>query len=305
MIHVDNEYNTQVNTYITFIDRVKNCYKEGYITKNEYISLLNWLLYYNVYEFCYRGNLQEFKNEFANYLLGNTPYDNNKMSLIEFIKHANVSSSKTEYKSTLKIIHKIINNLISVYIINNSKLRNITPVEIVNQVRYKVLEPIIHGIYDVAYYEDGNGNTQQPIEYYKILNSKTAINKIDSDFDITYKILSLQEYKDYEENFNQFKQYYHGLRRKSSNDPDYNHQDPNKIQYQPFESVKNKMKIKTEENKIENTNENTNENKICSPINKNINQNSGNSNPMPENIYSKILPYLVHTKLDHKPNNNN
>ena len=41
----------RVNNYIAFINKIKECYKQGYINNNEYISLLNWLVYYNVYEF--------------------------------------------------------------------------------------------------------------------------------------------------------------------------------------------------------------------------------------------------------------
>ena len=42
----DNQYNVQ-KSYMTFIERIKQCYKQKYINDNEYVLLLNFLLYSN------------------------------------------------------------------------------------------------------------------------------------------------------------------------------------------------------------------------------------------------------------------
>ena len=119
---------------------------------------------------------------------------------------------------------------------------------------------------------------------------QTAINKIDTEFNITKKILESSEYKAYEENYGQFKLYYRFLRRKSSNDVDYNNELKNKTQYKAFKDVKEEIKdIK--------------ENKVVK-LKKNIIKNN-NEPAMPEIIYSNILPFLVHTNLDRKANTNN
>ena len=76
LVQANNEYNEQVNTYITFISRIKECYNEYCINKDEYISLLNWLLYCNVHVFFntvrqrllvtwMSENHQTFNNRFA------------------------------------------------------------------------------------------------------------------------------------------------------------------------------------------------------------------------------------------------
>ena len=279
------EHKYKLFGYLTLIERIKQCYEENYINKKSYILLLQYLIYYNSYE------ILKCEIEYDSIEEDDSKEEDDSNSFRKIFKfrrskHVNIG-----------VINRIIYYLIQPLLPKSRKIQEITADIMLNNIKSQILDAMVQGIYD-----NSPGYMRDCLDE---ADKKIIRNLFDSEFYITERIKLLPEYKDYEENFNQFKQYYRLLRRKSSNDPDYNHQDPNKIQYQPFESVKNKMKIKTEENKIENTNENTNENKICSPINKNINQNSGNSNPMPENIYSKILPYLVHTKLDHKPNNNN
>ena len=297
LVQANNEYNEQVNTYITFISRIKECYNEYCINKDEYISLLNWLLYCNVHVFFntvrqrllvtwMSENHQTFNNRFANYLLVKTEYDKKEMSLIElYKKYADGLVDEIEYTSTLRVINKIIDDLISIYI-DSSKLKQITPVDLMNNIKYKILKYIIQGIYDNAYYKDENGNEQQPKEYYKILNSQTAIDKIDTDFNITRKILCLSEYQEYKENYNQFINYYHGLYMKSKNDENYDEKSKETIQRPLLEDIKNKI-----QNKL--------------GIKTNIESNNKNGTPLSGPIFETILPFLVHTKLDRKSNINN
>ena len=125
------------------------------------------------------------------------------------------------------------------------------------------------------------------------------INKIDTEFNITNKILESQKYKDYKDNCDdKFKTYYQLLRSEKGSVGKYNKSLTNVKQ-----SIKDIMTIKNNEKKQEEKTKDIKENKVIKS-NENIIKNNNNEPAMPEIIYSNILPFLVHTNRDRKSNTN-
>ena len=154
-----------MNNYITFINKIKDCYIKNHISKDECVLLLNWLLYNNVYYLFlpvrtrnYITTLfpkhKTFNDKFANYLLN----ANTNISLKEL--HYGVlplkctNDKNIEYGYMLQGISKIIDNLISLHINNNMRLLQNVPAGIIRNIRNKILGPILHGICDALYYNN-------------------------------------------------------------------------------------------------------------------------------------------------------
>ena len=303
-----SRYNGNANTYINFLKRTKECYEKQYIGSNNYISLLNWLLYVNVnqvmretypsdleiyYEIVNAPNLpfHEYKNDYKN------------MPFPIFLLHTNDAlSSDNEWNLrdlvfqglTFDIIFKIIDNLASVYI-DNAKLKpQMKPIDVLNEIKFEILKYIRFSIsnYCVTFIknrtlnEDNEYINKYKIKWNNILSLDKIKDKIDRDFKVTETISASKKYKAYEKNYNQFINYYHGLYMKSKNDENYDEKSKETIQRPSLEDIKNKI-----QNKL--------------GIETNIESNNKNGTPLPGSIFETILPFLVHTKFDRKSNINN
>ena len=291
-----DDYKKKIDNYITFIQKIKDCYITNHISKDKCVSLLNWLLYNNVYNlflpFRTRNGIttllpkyKTFDDKFADYLLKNNKNISLKSLHYGIPSWKCTSDENIEYNYMLQGINKIIDNLIPLHISDNIRLSQNVPTDLIRNIRERILEPILHGICD-ALFHNNNGNN--------ILNSQLAINKIDTEFNITKKISSSPEYK---ENYDNFKTYYQLLRREKGSVGQY------KSLTNVKQSIKDIMTIKNNEKKQEEKTKDIKENKVIKS-NENIIKNNNNEPAMPEIIYSNILPFLVHTNRDRKSNTN-
>ena len=206
----DNEFDeneSDENIYINFINAIKQCCNQKqYISSSEYESLLKWLLYINVYatfdsmrngllvkqinQIEEQNNIEEENiSVLLDYLLNDEL--NNYETISDLCRENNIYR-KNEihkeiynddyYSNQLTIINQIINNLIKIMIDNH-------PTETKDSLKSEILSIITQGIYDSAYCRKKDKKYEKPsMNYSKIFTEKSAIDKIDREFDVTNTI---------------------------------------------------------------------------------------------------------------------